>query len=560
MHSRLCFGPRKACNSAKEGQRRKDFRLCVCSSKTRCSFFVKVVKSKSASLNGFLITDIFAEHNGCTGVARPTARQVSSSATAIGAIVANPRVAGKAVQHQLRAAAGLNVSQRMVYRARDQVTSEFQGDYEQGLQKLESLLALFCEKNTGSVYSFDVDSESRFDRAFVSHPFAVERQRHGQAVLGFDGAFMKSAKFNGTMLILVGRDGNNSNVPLAYALARSESAENCSWFVQHCKRAGINFSSAPLFTDRGSGLMSAFSSDSDIQLIFCTRHIIGNMKSKFKSSFNVDLQNLVWRAQGAESEEEFSAVLKLLEMAHKPAADYLQGIPPAKWCLHHHIGRTKLYGWRTTNFVESQNGAAVPLRFMSPYDFFNAVMESFMKESYERQRLALKWADQGKPVTPHAQSLFEESSSASAYHNVMASTPDVFFVQDVRARPMIKRRVNLQLRSCTCTFMGQMGVPCSHFVSALTSCDRMQEVYSAFDECYQIKNFAPSGEFVGVDLVLEEEVKTNSSVRASLQLPQVGRHRFSRITSRGEEGRRFPATRKCSRCKQEGHNRQSCDA
>ena len=53
----------------------------------------------------------------------------------------------------------------------------------------------------------------------------------------------------------------------------------------------------------------------------------------------------------------------------RPITQYVMDTEPEKWALYASIGVKKLYGCRTTNFVESENGAAIPMRYMYPYDF-----------------------------------------------------------------------------------------------------------------------------------------------------------------------------------------------
>ena len=88
-------------------------------------------------------------------------------------------------------------------------------------------------------------------------PIAASAQSFLPRILGTDGAHMKHREYNGIMLILIGRDENNSNVIVAVALRPTENAENYTWFLQQCINGGISFENLPLFCDRGSGILSA---------------------------------------------------------------------------------------------------------------------------------------------------------------------------------------------------------------------------------------------------------------------------------------------------------------
>ena len=60
-----------------------------------------------------------------------------------------------------------------------------------------------------------------------------------------------------------------------------------------------------------------------------------------------------------------------------PITQYVMVTKPGKWVLHATIEVKKLYGWNSSNFAESENGAAIPMRFMYPSDLARSGMEKF---------------------------------------------------------------------------------------------------------------------------------------------------------------------------------------
>ncbi|KAH9142518.1 hypothetical protein AeRB84_013416 [Aphanomyces euteiches] len=187
------------------------------------------------------------------------------------------------------------------------------------------------------------------------------------------------------MLILVGRTGNNTNVVLAVALCASEDEENCRWFIANAKAAGLVVNDVPIFSDRGSGLLAAIDNcEFGCFGRYCTRHIVGNFLKKFNGCVPVDLKTMVYRIQGADTEEEFKSHVASLRLTHPLIADYIQEIPKEKWLMYpSSVRNIKMYGWRTTNFVESANGASVPARGMFPLHFFKEYMDKFMTEAFD---------------------------------------------------------------------------------------------------------------------------------------------------------------------------------
>jgi len=63
------------------------------------------------------------------------------------------------------------------------------------------------------------------------------------------------------------------------------------------------------------------------------------------------------------------------------AMDYVMGIEPESWVFYANAD-IALYGWRTTNFVESENQATdeEDYRSMNPYKYCDGMMGSMMDD------------------------------------------------------------------------------------------------------------------------------------------------------------------------------------
>jgi hypothetical protein len=266
--------------------------LYVCSSATPCSFYVRVVKTQRRNCNFIYIGSFNAAHEGCSGVPKPTTRQVSRMQTAVAAVHSDSALQGPSLSAKIQALEGITVPMRTLYRAREVLLQDTSSDYLNGCQRVKSLLQLFNKANPGSCMDFQLSPDGRFRRAFLSHPDVEHITPASQRVLGVDGAFLKHKGADNVMLVMVGRDGNLENILLAVAICPSEDEENCLWFFEWCQRAGISVRELPVFSDRGSGLIAA-ASKMGITLHYCTRHIIGNMKSKFKGQITECVEGIV---------------------------------------------------------------------------------------------------------------------------------------------------------------------------------------------------------------------------------------------------------------------------
>lgn len=53
-----------------------------------------------------------------------------------------------------------------------------------------------------------------------------------------------------------------------------------------------------------------------------------------------------------------------------------------------------------------------------------------------------------------------------------------------------KKRVNLDLKNCTCFYTDQYRMPCRHIMAALAFFGRLQEVYALYGGCYHVSSYA----------------------------------------------------------------------
>jgi hypothetical protein len=319
---------------------------------------VRVLKSMAADVRGYFISSFILEHHGCSGHARPTQRQITNLDVARAAVTANPSTPAKVLQKQVQQTSRVLVGERMMYRVQQQINNSNLGSYEEEFKKIDSLLREFAKVNPGCRVSCEHNSDGRFRRAFFSNPLVASHQEHGQKVLGVDGSSMKHGVYKETMLILVGRTGNNTNIILAVALCDGENEDNCGWFLANARAAGVQFEGIPIFSDRGRGLIAALENGQlGARIRFCTRHIVGNIIHQFGGQVPVDLKTMVYRVQAAESKEEYTSLLFSLGLTHPRIAEYIQAIEHERWVIYPEtVHDIKLYGNPYSNYKDDGFG------------------------------------------------------------------------------------------------------------------------------------------------------------------------------------------------------------
>nr|CCA15747.1 AlNc14C14G1653 [Albugo laibachii Nc14] len=193
---------------------------------------------------------------------------------------------------------------------------------------------------TISCLSFNCDERGRFRRALV--------------VLDPSDSLMG-------LIVLVDRDGSLRNKIAAVALFPLEDNDNYTWFFGHIMRNGFSLESSLVFSDRNVGLVSA-ADNLKIFIMFCIRHIVGNMRSDKSVRITVAQERFVCEANTATSRSDFDSAMSGLMSANSAADAYLNAIPHHKWALYADYATTPLYGWRTANFGESEQAKNASVR------------------------------------------------------------------------------------------------------------------------------------------------------------------------------------------------------
>ncbi|GMF37424.1 unnamed protein product [Phytophthora fragariaefolia] len=357
---------------------------------------------------------------------------------------------------------------------------------------------------------------------------------------------------------LVGRDGNLENVTIAFALVESEDIACYTWFVQKVTDAGINLSGLPMFCDRDQALYSV-ANDLQLNLKFCTQHILRNVNSKFSEFKLATHGSLIWKLQAVYTKAEYDSTLGIIEInAGRNVRDYLAAIDPERWCVHKHVGVQRLYGWRTSNFVESVFGTqlVLGLRALPPLAFFKAMCTRIMQRAYQRHCNAIQWQNEQRQITKGAMKLYEKERRQAGFYRVIKSSDDITHVCRTDTTVEVSRRCTESEKHCTCGFIDQYGIPCRHAVATLIHRGRMHDVNNLFDPCYHVDTYANAFKNAQIVVPLEDELVPDHETIPAPKGNKKGRPPTKRIRSNGEE--RISSDYKCSKCNQRGHNKRTC--
>lgn len=538
-------------------------RRVVCTS-SGCSFFVQVYRRRRANktYGKWCVSSLEFEHTNCVSTAKPTKRQISQLPTFSSAVRASSQVSASTLISQIQERDSLSLvkHKRSVYRARESVNQQDSKAQSMSVGKLPSLLAEFAEQNPGSIAVAERDDTSRFKRAIVIAKVFVDATSARQRVVGIDCSHSKCPLYSGFQMHLVSRDSNMKNITIAFALVPAEDGESYAWFFRKVIQSGFVVSGIPMFCDRGTALLSVADNFS-LNLKFCTLHILRNVVHQF-ASLTQQQKNIIWQLQASQTRDEYNMRLALIGVdLGNEVKLYLQAIDPGHWCVFPNIGVTPLYGWRTSNFVESVFGTQVVngLRFLNPFGFMQAMCARLVDECYSRSQMVTAWETRGLIITPGAMSVYEKQSANIGMYAVQNASTDISYVHNQSQFPRVTRRVTLSTRHCTCAFMNQHGVPCRHLIASLNDRGVLANVFDYFDVCYRTASYSTAFKNKSILVPIDEELSHDPSWLPALVTKRMGRRKVRRIRSNGEEATGgLSAPYHCSRCGGASHNKRTC--
>lgn len=159
-------------------------------------------------------------------------------------------------------------------------------------------------------------------------------------------------------------------------------------------------------------------------------------------------------------------------------------------------------------------------------------------------------------MTLCAQRAYDKQSANVGRYAVQHASDDVAYVWNTTTASRIRRRVNVDKFTCTCTFIDQYDIPCRHIIAALASQSKRDNVYIGFAECYHADKFESSFWYKATFVPLTHELQDDETWLPPLVTKKHGRPKTRRIRSAGEDIEKV--TYRCTKCKQPGHNKRSC--
>lgn len=303
-----------------------------------------------------------------------------------------------------------------------------------------------------------------------------------------DGTFLKSS-MKGVLLVAMGMNGANHQVPLGIHYCKIENSTNWGIFISFLLKVYTDWADPNLpliiYSDRLNGLDEIIEERLPHAVHkFCMFHISQNLK-KYKPSKEVS--NLVYQTSKSATEEDFEKNSDLLKIMHPKIYEYLMAIPLEKWILCYSKYPNMFY--ISTSPIESFNKVIVEERKKPLVDLLMGIRK-MCSISLLNQKKELLMQNNNEHDVKLFKSIFDEQEvenlkrKYTTYFSTLNSKQKelsvIYHVEEFDSYYVVKynqktKIVTYDLKEgqiyylCTCNYTKFMLITCRHIYAVIRS-------------------------------------------------------------------------------------------
>lgn len=340
-------------------------------------------------------------------------------------------------------------------------------------REMPTVLTKLHTINPGMHLQLDVNLNTKaFVCAFVSFGQAAEALRLcGRPVCSTDFGHSKHDLFDGVAAVGVFQLGDGRLLPLwAAVFAGRETNEAWKWCADCIVEAGIGdlFEGVTHFRDRHPGAEHFEQILGVAHPAFCTVHIIRNIRETkhLEKGFH---DNMVWRLQASENEEDFAKNLAAFETNFPKVRAYISKIDPRRWVRFGlHMTGASTFGWRSNNGGEiGQGSLSKDLRACHPLSFLTGMFIKVAEVLATSAADHAAWRAQEQhqvllDMVPHGIKLFSTRAEVASKCNVRVTGPSQGIVRAPGAQSQDHVVQLGEGASCSCLDFQESLFPCHH--------------------------------------------------------------------------------------------------
>ncbi|WVZ48859.1 hypothetical protein U9M48_000259, partial [Paspalum notatum var. saurae] len=476
----------------------------------------------------------------------------------------NPLLKPKDLVKELYEEYGVTPSYGQVWRGKEVAEKELY----HAMREAHNHLPWYCQRleetNPGSITVLSpLLGTTKFRRFFVAFHACLHGFVNGCRPLIFLDKVPLKATNEYKLLVAAAVDADDVVFPVAFNVVEDENHDTWVWFLTQLKLA-LQTHNYPYYHAAMTFLSSGHKDlDAAVSLVFegsqhafCFHHIREEFKGELrKGPWSQELRERMvedlTRAAQACSIEDLSSSIESIRSISSDAAGWVIARKPEHWSDS--IFRGCRYGHSSLNIIADALDNWIPAKKESSMVLMIDSLRIKIKEAIESRREACRaWAG---PLTPTAEDKVQAEVLNACNMDVVRSSETVF---EVRGDAVLV--VDLASLECTCRRWQLSGLPCRHAVAVFNRLG--QCLYDYCSKCFGIESYQMiySGTIHAVP-----ELDIVDFTAGIPRLPPPKQQRASSGRPRRRRRRSNPnkistIIRLCSRCKQAGHNKATCEA
>ncbi|KAK9087313.1 hypothetical protein Syun_029707 [Stephania yunnanensis] len=258
---------------------------------------------------------------------------------------------------------GHDVGYKRIWDAKRKAIAWAFGDWDESYAQLPRWLAAVRSKSPGTRIEWSQrqwradeirTASPRFRRVFFAFEASINAFKFCRPLLQIDATFLYG-KYSGKLMIAISVDTNGHILPVAFAIAETESTDSWGWFLRMLRKHVTDREGICVISDRHPGILEAVNTPINCFCPpqgyhrYCLRRLLSNFGTHFK---NEPLKVLLCRAVVQHQDRKFIACMErftYLSSQTPQCLQYINAIPKELWTQAHDRGMR--YGWMNSNGV-----------------------------------------------------------------------------------------------------------------------------------------------------------------------------------------------------------------
>lgn len=460
-----------------------------------------------------------------------------------------PEIKPKEIAEEIYREYGVNVNYFKIWRAKTDAEKELFNTHLEACNQLPWFCERILESNPGSVVTLATSDDSKF-RVFVSFHASLHGFEQGcRPLLILDRIPLKKSS-QLKLLAAAGVDGDDGIFPVAFAAVEDESYQSWKWFLDQLKYAVTTSRTLTFVSNRQNGLpLAVAEAFPESYHGYCLINLLEDFRMELrKGPWSQEVKDELISdfecAAQACMVEEFNAYIEKISQVSKEAADWVMATEPEHWS--NALFKGARYNHISADIIEFSDWISVKQE-SSVLLMIDALRSKTGELMQSRRETATAWEG---VITPYMEQKLKKEMSMAHKFEVLCSSETVF---EVRGRTI--NVVNIGNCECTCRRWQITGLPCMHAIAVFEH--TAKSVYDYCSQYFRVDVYRLTYS-ESVNQILEAE-RMSSLFRTNVYPPPTRTLKWPR---RKRDRRKQGEVRAlhCSRCKQAGHNKATCEA